>query len=218
MRFCALQLYLVFLPKYSVQSQTCPEINIGTHIDYNNVVSYGTVAESWNKGEHKRSGIIRQNRETDYFYIKYNKMPSNVEPYSVVSLNSTNTEYAYTIFKVDAESKHVLVISVIYICIPIISSILDIVMEFTIKGCDPFKIYWEKNCGNMLSPIPGLQAKQDTENIKDIQLLRNGFFDVLDDRLSPSNPMMNNQNIEDNKLEFRFYIDIDDDTTKYFFP
>lgn len=62
--------YGLFVDEILAQ-QTCPDMNLGTHLDYNNVISYGTLRDSWKNQNDKKLNTIRENRETDYFYLKY---------------------------------------------------------------------------------------------------------------------------------------------------
>ena len=88
-----LALWLILAGHGLGQEAHCSKINMGTAQFYNNVISYGQVMDAWKLGEHHKSGVIREHRETEHFYLKYPKK-STPDPDELVRLQASNSVLA----------------------------------------------------------------------------------------------------------------------------
>jgi hypothetical protein len=88
-----LALWLILTGNGLGQEAHCSKINMGTAQFYNNVISYGQVMQGWKLGEHHKSGVIREHRETEHFYLKYPKN-STPDPDQLVRLKASNSALA----------------------------------------------------------------------------------------------------------------------------
>lgn len=197
----------------------CDKVNMSTpHPDGNNVIAYGKVQPSWFNGEHQRSGILRKRRETDYFYLTFN-FATDLDPYKIVSIQSTNTALAYTLFKVDRNPisetsaiKASYLISTIYECNPLIQTTLTIELLVKLPGCPPMVMIWSKMCGNTLAPIPGLEAfitSVYTKSLHKERFINQGLFDFDRSKpefLDPSNHNGNTIVLDDHRVQLDFKI------------
>jgi hypothetical protein len=171
------------------QETHCSKINLGTHHFYNNVVSYGQVMAGWKLGEHHKSGVIREHRETEHFYLKYpNKV--KVDPYQLVRLKTSNSQLAGAIFKIEedelykrSEHQSSWLISIIYTCNPVMKTNIELELKVSVPSCDMLEVKWSKICGNSLAPIPGLNASITSGNFKNVQVISDGIFDIQDPKL-----------------------------------
>lgn len=201
--------FLLLLTGLSLQQKTCPEISMGTHPSLSNIVNFGVVQESWSGGIHSRSGIIRENRETDNIYLRYTDFGDN-DPFNVVNVDSTNTDFSFSMFKANKKDYNLIDISVIYICVPIMPSTLKLKMTINIPGCKLLETFWDKVCGNILTPVPGLQAQLFTEKIKGVEILKDGLVDITDTRIMGPSPIGNDVMITEDHLELKFNLDFVD--------
>lgn len=112
-----------------------------------------------------------------------------MDPYKVIRIKSSNSDFAYTLFKSSifkqttntTQDPHTIIsASVIYVCVPFLKMDLKVEMIITVPGCDPVTIFWIKICGNILTPVPGFYGWLDTPKFKNIQVIWEGLFDVSD--------------------------------------
>ena len=215
-------LYILFFLSFqgtSVEANVvgCYDIQMGSHNSHNNnVIAYGKVNDPWKLNSKRKSGILRKNRETDNFYIK-GKNIENLHANEFIKINSTNNEFAYSMFeivKIDRkkDEQQIFNINLVYICLPYIKTILTIEIEITVPGCPMNTVKFEKHCGITLTPIPGLQGvlKTGENQNKSIPFIHNGLFDIdeQDPIYDPSTPMMNDFKLLDNSLELTLFTEL----------
>lgn len=138
----------------SIEARKCKGLNVGKTRLGHEVINNGQVSPEFLVSSpfyHQKTFDVGK-EDTDYFYFSSDDYDVKINE---VRLDSEMNSLLLTAYRIEQQHGET-VVSVIYICHPLIPVKINIIAILDVEGCGKISFSWVKSCGDLTFPLYGL--------------------------------------------------------------